>query len=136
MRCPVCQKDLPEDAKYCLSCGQEVNPLMAKAMPTTVLGPEATDAMLLGFGMMALMFGFLLILPAALISDHFLWELPVGVSAIGVLLLVVRHFMIKSRVKTIEKKIEEKEAKVRCRYCGSLNEQKAQKCIGCGAPMT
>jgi ribosomal protein L40E len=40
--------------------------------------------------------------------------------------------------QTVEKeKLVEREVvvKVKCRYCGALNDQMARKCVSCGGPM-
>ncbi|HJV89925.1 MAG TPA: zinc ribbon domain-containing protein [Holophagaceae bacterium] len=41
MRCPACDVDLPENARFCPACGQEAVPEMPSGPPLTVEGGEA-----------------------------------------------------------------------------------------------
>jgi hypothetical protein len=56
-------------------------------------------------------------------------------AAIGLVLVTVGYSMLRSNKKEIEEQQEKMAAKIKCRYCGSLNDQIARKCDACGASL-
>jgi len=56
-------------------------------------------------------------------------------AGIGCVLVFAGIYVFRSNKKHVEKMRERKNAKIKCRYCGSLNEQTALKCDSCGATL-
>lgn len=135
VKCEGCGMDLPDDAKFCLSCGRSI----AGDVPA---GPNYEDLDPNGFGMLLVGLSFMVFFFSIIPMIFGIWW---GVAIMwggGGLMIVARHFTIKSnkkdwekRQQRMEEKKEKAEAKIRCRYCGSLNEQKETKCGACGASL-
>lgn len=136
IKCEGCGRENPDEAKFCLECGNPVNPAVAAPKPSdNDLDPN-------GFGMLcfglSFMFFFFSIVPAF----FGLWWLTVLLIGVGITLLILRVLIIRThraeweaRMKKAEERLQAMRAKVKCRYCGSLNDQTARKCDTCGATL-
>lgn len=81
--------------------------------------------------MLAFMVFFFMLVPIFL----GLWT-GVGVmAAIGCVLVLAGVYVFRSSRKRLERIREQRAAKVKCRYCGSPNEQTALRCSSCGATL-
>jgi hypothetical protein len=143
LNCPYCTAEIPDQSKYCLSCGKEIIPDIekeAKLEPT----PDPS-----GFGMICFAFSVMLFFFAFMPAIFGFWPGVYAMVGGGVLLLIFRYFLLRGYKKEYEKKKAELEKKreeimkrreqlltrVKCRYCGGLNEQRAERCDDCGAPL-
>jgi len=64
-----------------------------------------------------------------------IWIAGIGMLGVGVVLMVAGYFMIRSSKKDHLAILERKAVKVRCRYCGSLNDESSNRCHSCGASL-
>ena len=143
MNCPSCEAEIPDASKYCLSCGKEVLPgddVKIKLEPT----PDPS-----GFAMMCFAFSIMFFFFAFIPAIFGFWPGVYAMVGAGILLLVLRFFLVRSYKREYEKKKAEVQArraeiakrreqllaKVKCRYCGCLNDQRAESCNDCGAPL-
>ncbi len=130
LKCTGCGADIPDVSRFCLSCGKAIPP------PTSVPAQQTEDedepnffAILLF--LLAFMVFFFALVPMFL----GLW-IGVGIMAgVGVLMVVAGLYMIRSHKREVKEAAEKASVKVKCRYCGSLNEQDAQRCASCGATL-
>lgn len=84
---------------------------------------------------MSLFFGLFLLIPGYFVGLGLM--IPASVLVVvGVVFLISRYYVLRKYAEQVEKLREESAIRVRCRYCGSLNPQEDEKCIGCGAPLT
>lgn len=135
LKCDGCGKDLPDDAKFCLDCGRSV----AGDVPK---GPTYEDLDPNGFGMLLIGLSFMVFFFSIMPMIFGIWWGVAAMWGAGVIMLVVRYLSLKEhkkdwekRQQRVEMKKEKEEAKIRCRYCGTLNEQKETNCKACGASL-
>ena len=129
VRCPGCNAEIPDVSRFCLRCGKEI------PAPMQVIVQQAPDPDPNGYAM--LFFGLAFMMFFSSLAPMFLglW-LGVGtMAAIGLVLVAVGYSILKSNKKEIEEQQEKMAAKIKCRYCGSLNDQIAKKCDACGASL-
>lgn len=133
MKCQTCGTEIPDDSKFCLSCGRRTTRGQAPPVvqPTKIPLDDDTDTkanLLLAFASMLLFFGIGFLLPR-----WFFVAVPLFV--VGAVLLVARHFVINScgdKVEKLQRKVVEE---FTCQCCGSVNDPGAYKCFDCGAPL-
>ncbi len=135
MICPACKTETADDSTFCPSCGR---PLKAEGIDM-ILPPDGSHTeeratLYLMFAIMSLFFGLFLLIPGFLVGLGLLIP-AIALCVVGAILLLVRYRILRQYAKKVEELRKESAIRVRCRYCGSLNTQEAQKCIGCGAPM-
>lgn len=136
MKCKHCGAELPEEAKFCLSCGRSVDLLVIEPVkPPSGSDTDTRAVILLAFGIFTMMIGVMMIMPVLLIGGSHIWLLAALPFAVGAVLLAIRYHVLRSYAEKVEELREEVSAKVRCRYCGSLNDQTARKCETCGATL-
>ena len=120
---------MPDVSRYCLSCGKEIPPPKMAAAPQQQ-DPDPTGYAMMCFGLAFMMFFFALV-PMFL----GLWLGVIIMTAVGVLLVLVGYSIIRSGKKQVERIQEKAAIKLKCHYCGSLNEQSAIRCEACGATL-
>ncbi len=134
MKCRSCGAEIPDVSRFCLSCGSAVPPPMTvpeqMQIEETSSDPDPQGYSMLLFGLAFMMFFFSL---APLFLG--LWIGAAMMMIVGVVLVAVGYHMLRSNKAELERKHEEAEAKIKCRYCGSLNDQRALKCDSCGAAL-
>jgi len=136
VKCKHCDAELPDEAKFCLSCGRSVDMLVLEPVkPPSGSDTDTRAVILLAFGIFTMMIGVMMIMPVLLIGGSHLWLLAALPFAVGASLLAIRYYVLHSYAHKVENLREEVSAKVRCRYCGSLNAQAARKCESCGATL-
>jgi len=135
VKCEGCSTELPDDAKFCLSCGRSITGEAPK-------GPTYEDLDPNGFGMLLIGLSFMVFFFSIMPMIFGIWWGVATMWVAGSLMIVVRYFSIREhkrewekRQQKIEEKKEKEEAKIRCHYCGTLNEQKETKCGSCGASL-
>ncbi len=128
MKCPNCGADIPDISRFCLSCGKEVPP--PKQLPADDDDSDSLGITMLLVALSFMMFFFMLV-PIIL----GLWIGAGLMAGIGCALVLAGVYVFRSNKKHVERMQERRNAKVKCRYCGSLNEQTALKCDSCGATL-
>jgi RNA polymerase subunit RPABC4/transcription elongation factor Spt4 len=133
--CPGCRKEVPDDSTFCLSCGR---PLKAEGIDM-ILPPEGSNTeyrvtMYLVGAIMSLFFGCFLLFPGVFVGLGLIIP-AVCLIVLGILFLVMRYRLLKRYAKDVMGLRKEASVRVRCRYCGSLNPDKAEKCDSCGATL-
>jgi len=129
LKCTHCGAEIPDVSRFCLSCGKDVPP--PKQVTEHIdSNPDPDGHAMLLFALSFMVFFFMLVpifmgilLGAALMAG------------IGCVMIAAGVFVLRSNRKHIEKIAEEKAIKVKCRYCGSLNDQDELKCGSCGATL-
>lgn len=141
MKCANCGTELPEDSSFCLRCGNEV-----------AGGRQASESDDSDFSISSMMlFAIAFILFFFSLVPMFLdsWEGMLLMDAIGVVVIIVAFLNLwasrkheervaEQRERAAERMLKAKEAsmvKIKCRYCGALNERTALKCESCGATL-
>jgi len=133
MKCTGCGAEIPEVSRFCLGCGKAVPPpkqFVEQPKDET----EANLPSILLF-MFAFMIFFFSLVPMFLGS----WIGAAIMGGIGLILVLAGYGMWRSNKKQVQRaqeKAEEKASiKIKCRYCGSLNEPDSLRCISCGATL-
>lgn len=142
LRCPNCGADIPDDSRFCLGCGKE---MPGKSLPEQA--PEDSEPSVSSMMLFALSFMifFFAIVPIILGS----WEGGCLMIAAGVVLVIIAFLNLNASRKHAEKIAEQREraaermqraaelanVKIKCRYCGALNDRSALKCESCGATL-
>lgn len=129
MKCLNCGAEIPEVSRFCLSCGKEI-PAPKQVSVQQKVDPDPEGYSMLLFGLAFMMFFFAL---APILLG--LWIGAALMMAVGLVLVTIGYSMLKSNKKEIEKKQEEAAIKIKCRYCGMLNDQEANRCDSCGATL-
>lgn len=136
MKCPACKTEIPDDSKFGLSCGSPTKEEgIDMILPPDGSNTESRATMYMMFAIMSLFFGFFLLIPGFLVG----WGLvvpSVGLIIVGFALVLARYRLLRRYAQRVEKFRQESAIRVRCRYCGALNPQNDEKCMGCGAPLT
>jgi len=92
--------------------------------------PDPNGFAMLFFGL-AFMIFFFSIVPIVL----GLWIGAIVMAVVGLALVGIGLHMIRTNKRAIETAKQEAMAKIKCRYCGSLNDQKMERCSSCGADL-
>ena len=130
MKCPSCGSDIPDESRFCLKCGKEVSaPRPAKQEP-----PPVDDSSEM-FAMMCMAFAFMLFFFSLAPFFMGIWVAGVAMLAIGVVLMLAGYRMIRVAKRDHMAMLERKAVRIRCRYCGSLNEEDDERCASCGATL-
>jgi len=141
LNCLNCGAEIPDESRYCLSCGIEVP---GKTIPHRVPDTERNPFTMILFALSFAMFFFTLI-PIIIGS----WEGALLMIVAGTVLLIVAFLNINASRKHAEKVAEQLErtaermqkaaaestVKLKCRYCGALNDRSALRCGNCGATL-
>lgn len=132
--CPMCKAEIPDDSKFCLSCGR---PLTAEdldmILPPDGSHTEGRATMYLMLAIMSLFFGIFLLVPGYFVGLGMLMP-AVCLIVAGVILLVARYIVLKRYAEKVLKLRNDAAVRVTCSYCGSLNSRSNEKCEICGAP--
>ncbi len=126
---------IPDESKFCLSCGKPLEQAQTQA-PQQPSPPEEDDSTEM-FSMMAMAFAFMLFFFS--LVPFFLGATYAGMAmlGVGVVLILVSYRMVRvskrERVQMVEKKATK--VKIKCRYCGTLNDEAEQRCGSCGASL-
>jgi ribosomal protein L40E len=119
-----------------MSCGRPIKEEGLEPIePPSGSRTETKSMILLMLAIMALFFGFFLLIPASFImSIGFFLACAVMIAA-GALMLIARFVILRRYSSKVEEFREVASEKVKCKYCGSMNSVDAEKCIGCHAPL-
>jgi len=134
-QCPACKKELPDDSTFCSSCGR---PLKAEGVDM-ILPPEGSNTenramMYMIMAIMFLFFGFFLIIPGIFVGLGLIIP-ALCLIVLGIVFVAMRYRVLRRYAKDVMALRKEASVKIRCRYCGSLNPDKAERCISCGATL-
>jgi hypothetical protein len=136
LKCPACKGEIPDNSTFCLSCGRPTKPEdVDMILPPAGSHTEDRATIYLMLAIMSLFFGLFLLIPGFFVGLGLIVPALILV-VVGVAFLIARYFILKRYAQQVEKLRRESAIRVRCRYCGSLNPQDDEKCIGCGAPLT
>jgi len=141
LKCFNCGAEIPEASRYCLSCGMEVP---GKAIPQRIPDPEKNMTYFVLFALAFAMFFFALI-PVILGS----WEGAALLVVAGIALAIIALLNVNASRRHAEKVAElqektaermqkaaaEANARLKCRYCGALNDRNAPRCVNCGGTL-
>jgi RNA polymerase subunit RPABC4/transcription elongation factor Spt4 len=135
MKCPACKAEIPDDSTFCLSCGR---PLKVEGIDM-ILPPDGSKTeeratLYMMFAIMCLFFGIFLVIPGIFVGLGLIIP-ALGLVALGIILLLARYAVLRRYASKVEELRKESAIRVRCRYCGGLNAQDAEKCLTCGAPL-
>lgn len=135
MICPACQKEIPDDSTFCLSCGRPINAVVLEELRP----PEgsSTDGRATIYWMLAFMFlffGGFLLFPGYFVGMGMMIP-AISMIVVGVILLVARHLTLRRYAKSMASIRGEAFERGRCSYCGTLNPASAEKCESCGAAL-
>lgn len=130
LKCTGCGADIPDVSRFCLSCGKAVPP------PTSVPVQQAEEEDEPNFfAILLLLLAFMVFFFALVPMFLGLW-IGVGIMAgVGMLMVGAGLYMIRSHKREVKEAAEKASVKIKCRYCGSLNPQDAQRCMSCGATL-
>ena len=129
MKCENCGAEVPEVSRFCLSCGKEIPP------PKKVESPQQQDPDPNGYAMICFALSFMMFFFALVPIVLGLWIGAVIMAAAGIVLVLVGFLIFRTGKKHIEKMEDEPVVKLKCRYCGSLNDEAALRCEACGATL-
>ncbi len=141
MKCLNCGAEIPEASRYCLSCGM---PVPGKAIPQHVPDTERNPNTFVLFALAFALFFFSFI-PIMLGS----MEGAALLVLAGIVLAVIALVNVNASRKHAEKVAEQLErtaermqkaaaeanARLKCRYCGALNDRNAVRCVNCGGTL-
>ena len=135
MKCPTCKRETPDDSTFCLSCGR---PLKAEGVDM-ILPPDGSHTeeratMYMIMAIMFLFFGCFLLIPGFFVGLGLIIP-STCLIALGVAMLVARYSVLRRYAKNVEDLRKEAAIRIRCRYCGSLNAEAAERCESCGATL-
>jgi RNA polymerase subunit RPABC4/transcription elongation factor Spt4 len=136
LKCPACKTQIPDDSTFCLSCGRPIKPEgIDMILPPEGSHTEDRATIYLMLAIMSLFFGLFLLIPGYFVGLGMM--IPASILVVvGAVFLIARYYVLRRYAEQVEKLRKESAIRVRCRYCGSLNPQEDEKCIGCGAPLT
>ena len=135
LNCPACKKEIPDDSTFCLSCGR---PLKAEGVDM-ILPPEGSNTegratIYMMLSIMFLFFGCFLLIPGYFVGLGLIIPSLCMIVA-GAVLLYARYLVLRRYARNVAGLRNEAAVRVRCRYCGSLNPDAAEKCESCGATL-
>jgi uncharacterized membrane protein YvbJ len=125
LKCPSCGSDIPDESRFCLKCGKDLAP--AAQLPKDD-GSEMFAMMCMGIAFMMFFFSM---------APFFMgiWIAGVAMLGVGVVLMFAGYKMIRASRRDHVAVVQRKFVRVRCRYCGSLNEEQDDRCESCGASL-
>ena len=125
MFCPSCGYDIPEGSRFCLKCGKGLG---AEAQPQEDDSSEM-------FAMLCMAFAFMMFFFS--LAPFFLgiWVAGVAMLAVGVVLMLAGYRMIRTSRKERAEAVQRSNVRIRCTYCGTLNEESDERCDSCGASL-
>jgi uncharacterized membrane protein YvbJ len=133
LKCAGCGVEIPDVARFCLSCGKAVPP------PRQFKEQSKDDTEVNLPSIMLFMFAFMIFFFSIVPIFLGLWIGAAIMGGIGLVLVLAGYGMWRSNkkeVQRVQEKAEERaKIKIKCRYCGSLNEQDSLRCISCGATL-
>ena len=129
MKCQNCGAEVPEVSRFCLSCGREIPP------PQKVEVPEQHDPDPSGHAMLCFALSFMLFFFALVPILLGLWIGALMMFSVGIIPLIIGFLIIRSGKRPVEKIEEKPVVKLKCHYCGSLNDQSSLRCEACGATL-
>ena len=123
MKCPSCSCSIPDESRFCLKCGKDLAPV---ANPSKDDGSELFAMMCMGIAFMMFFFSM---------APFFMgiWIAGVAMLGVGVVLMFAGYRMIRASRRDQVAAVQRRNVRVRCRYCGTLNEEHDDKCDSCGA---
>ncbi len=138
MDCQYCGKEIPDDSKFCLSCGHRTtDQLPAVTLPQKPPLDESTETksmLLVSFGAMLLFFGFGFLFPAVIMGGGW-WLVVIPLTVLGAILFGIRWAIVSSYRTQIARLQTKVEKALTCEYCGHVNDPGAERCLDCGAPL-
>jgi len=141
MKCTNCGTEIPEASRFCLSCGEE---MPGAVRPRKESESEFNLPSMMLFALAFMMFFFSLIPMFLEYFDGMLFmdAVGVGIVVVAIVNLVLHRRHEEREAERMERAAERMEraraeamAKLKCRYCGALNERTAMKCESCGATL-
>lgn len=102
--------------------------------PASVAQPPEDDSHEV-FAMMCMAFAFMMFFFSLAPFFMGIWVAGVAMLAVGVVLMLAGYRMIRVSKKEHVEMLLRKDVKVKCRYCGSLNDEAARRCHSCGASL-
>jgi predicted nucleic acid-binding Zn ribbon protein len=141
MRCVNCGTEIPEASRFCLSCGEEVP---GAVQPRKDKDSEFNLPSMMLFALAFMMFFFSMVPMFLGYMEGMLLMDGVGVGIVVVALINLwlsrRHEEREAErremaAERMEKARAEAMAKLKCRYCGALNDRSAMRCEACGATL-
>ena len=146
MKCPNCGAENPDEGKFCLKCGVDLDSAQKKTDALKPLGQFAAQqtqssirTILQTPGTTLLTLGVALILVCIIVGGLGHWLAGLALFGISVVLI---YFAVELRgheakaaaARAVATEVREREiVKVKCRYCGALNPDGATNCGSCGA---
>ena len=64
-----------------------------------------------------------------------IWYAGLAMIGAGIVLMFAGYRMIRASRRDQVTVIQHRAVRVRCRYCGTLNEERAERCVSCGASL-
>ncbi len=125
MKCPACGSGIPEDSRFCLKCGKDLSP---RAQLPKDEGPELFALMCMGIAFMMFFFSLVPFLMG-------IWIAGLAMITVGIVLMFAGYRMIRASRRDEVTIIQQRTVRIRCRYCGTLNEERAERCSSCGASL-
>ncbi len=151
VRCDSCGGENPQDAAYCLRCGNKLgesgkHPVEPAKEFVAEQAQSTVRKMLETPGTIVLAIGVTLLLISLLLLIFRLWA-GLGLLAVSLVLLIVSAVwrgheakiaasQASSSPAVVQTEVREREiVKVKCHYCGALNPDGATNCGSCGAKL-
>ncbi len=91
-------------------------------------GPELFAMMCMGIAFMMFFFSLAPFLMG-------IWIAGLAMIAVGIVLMFAGYRMIRASRRDQVTIIQQSTVRIRCRYCGTLNEERAERCSSCGASL-
>ena len=132
MKCPSCSSEIPDESNFCLKCGKA----MGKVLDQPQVPPEDDDGSEV-FSMMCMAFAFMVFFFSLVPFFLGIWYAGMAMLGVGVVLMLAGYRMIRvskrERIRLVEKRAMK--VKLKCRYCGTLNDEDEERCGSCGASL-
>ncbi|MBE0518388.1 MAG: zinc ribbon domain-containing protein [Thermoplasmata archaeon] len=129
LKCPHCSADIPEVSRFCLSCGKIIQ------SPTGVVTGQTDDTDDSFLPMMLFGLAFMMLFFALAPMFMGLWIGALLMVVAGLAMVGAGVYLTRTNKKHEERYHQQINAKLKCRYCGTLNEQTDLKCVSCGATL-
>ncbi len=135
MKCPACKKEIPDDSTFCLSCGRPLKDEGVDAItPPEGSNTENRATIYMILAIMFLFFGCFLLIPGFFVGPGLMIPSSI-VVVLGVVFLGARYYVLGQYARRVEALRKQAAIRVKCKYCGSLNPESAEKCESCGAAL-
>jgi hypothetical protein len=125
VKCPACSSDIPDESRFCLKCGKDLAP------PAQLPNDDGSEM----FAMMAMGIAFMMFFFSMAPFFLGIWIAGVAMIGAGIVLMLAGYYMIRSSRRDHVAVIQHKAVRIRCRYCGTLNMERAERCSSCGASL-